>query len=77
MPEIIVKNPKIFSGKPVIKGTRIPVARVLALIGLEYSLKQMQKEIPDLASLTEKDIKDILSYYESQHGQKAITQTQA
>ena len=72
MPDIIEKNPKIFSGKPVIKGTRIPVARVLALIGLEYTLKQMKKELPDLSELTKEDVSDILSYYRDEiaHGQK-------
>lgn len=43
MPEIIQTNPKILGGKPVIKGTRIPVARVLALIGMGYTLIDLKK----------------------------------
>ena len=41
MTNIIETNPKILSGQPVIKGMRIPVARVLALIGMGNSLKDI------------------------------------
>ena len=64
MPEIIQTNPKILGGQPVIKGTRIPVARVLALIGMGYTLIDLKKELPDLAKLTKKDLAEILSYYQ-------------
>lgn len=64
MPDIIETNPKILGGQAVIRGTRIPVARVLALIGLGYTLAKMQKELPDLKKLTKKDLAIILSYYQ-------------
>ena len=64
MPEIMQTNPKILGGQPVIKGTRIPVARVLALIGMGYTLIDLKKELPDLAKLTKKDLTEILSYYQ-------------
>lgn len=63
MPDIIQINPKILGGKPVIKGTRIPVARVLALIGMGYTLADLKKELPDLIKLTKKDLVEMLSYY--------------
>lgn len=63
MPDIIQTNPKIMGGQPVIKGTRVPVARVLALIGMNYSLKDLKKEIPHLEHLTKKNIADLLDYY--------------
>lgn len=66
MPEIIQKNPKIMGGQPIIKGTRIPVARVLALIGMNYTLTKIKRELPDLQGLTKKDISNILSYYQTQ-----------
>ncbi len=66
MPDIIEKNPKILSGKPVIRGTRIPVSRVMALIGMNYTLVKMKRELPDLKELTKKDISNILSYYQNQ-----------
>jgi len=54
MPEIIQTNPKILGGQPVIKGTRVPVARVMALIAMNYTLKDLKKEIPHLDRLTKK-----------------------
>ena len=64
MPDIIETNPKILGGQPVIAGTRIPVARVLALIGMGYKLVDLKKELPDLSKLTKKDIKNIFSYHQ-------------
>lgn len=64
MPDIIQRNPKILSGQPAIRGTRIPVARVMALIGMGYTLNKMKRELPDLKMLTKKDIAEILSYYQ-------------
>lgn len=66
MLDIIEINPKILGGQPVIKGTRIPVARVLALIGMNYTLKDLKKEIPHLDRVTKKNIGDILDYYKHQ-----------
>lgn len=64
MPDIIQTNPKILGGQPVIRGTRIPVARVMALIGMGYTLYKIKKELPDLKKLTKKDIATLLSYYQ-------------
>jgi len=66
MPDIIQQNPKILGGQPVIKGTRVPVARVMALIAMNYSLKDLKKEIPHLDILTKKDLITILDYYKQQ-----------
>ncbi len=65
MPTIIESNPNVLGGKPVIRGTRIPVARILALLGMNYSLADMKKEFPQLSLLTKKDMVDILSFYQS------------
>lgn len=64
MPNIIEKNPKILNGQPTVKGTRIPVARVMALIGMGYTLSKLKNELPDLKLLTKKDIAELLSYYQ-------------
>lgn len=64
MPDIIESNPKVMGGQPVIKGTRIPVARVMALIGMGYTLPKLKKELPDLKKITKKDIASMLSYYQ-------------
>ena len=65
MPDIIEKNPKILGGQPVISGTRIPVARVLALIGMGYTLNKLKIELPDLDKITKKDLLNIFSYYKT------------
>ncbi len=41
MSDIIESNPNILGGKPIIKGTRIPVALIYELIGLKYSIDQI------------------------------------
>ena len=48
MSEIIESNPDILGGKPIIKGTRIPVALIYELIGLNYSIDQILKEYPHI-----------------------------
>lgn len=52
-------NPKIMLGKPVIRGTRIPVYLILELFAGGYSFKKILKAYP---SLTEKDLKAALWY---------------
>lgn len=65
MPDIIQTNPKILGGQPVIKGTRIPVARVVALHIQGYKIRDFKKDYPYI-NLTKQDIKDIFDYYSHQ-----------
>jgi len=65
MPDIIETNPKILGGQPVISGTRIPVARVVALYIQGYKLSDIKKELPDLSEFTKKDLSTIFSYYKA------------
>ena len=65
MPYIIQTNQNVLGGQPVIRGTRIPVSRLLALVGMEYTLAGIKKELPDLKTLKKKDLLDIFSYYET------------
>jgi len=55
MPDIIQSNPKVQGGQPVIRDTRITIARVLALIGMDYKLKDIKAELPQLKALNKKD----------------------
>lgn len=41
-------NPKVMLGKPVIKGTRIPVYVILRLLAEGYDDKKIKREYPDL-----------------------------
>ena len=48
MSDIVESNPEILGGKPIIKGTRILVALIYELIGLDYSIDQILEEYPHL-----------------------------
>ena len=65
MPEIIEKNPKILGGQPVVKGTRIPIARIVALYIQGYTLSDFKKDYPYL-DISKKDLLEIFSFYKSQ-----------
>lgn len=65
MPTIIEKNPKVLGGQPVIRGTRIPVARIVALHIQGYKLKDYKKDYPYL-KLSKDDLKAIYAYYLNQ-----------
>lgn len=55
----IVVDPKVMVGKPVIKGTRIPVHLVLNLIKHGYDAKRVCEAYP---SLTLEDVRAALDY---------------
>lgn len=44
----IVVDPAILAGKPVIRGTRVPVHLVLALLGSGLSREEILNEYPQL-----------------------------
>ena len=52
-------NPKILSGKPVIRGTRIPVELILDMLAEEVPTAEILKEYPNLAK---EDIRAALAY---------------
>jgi uncharacterized protein (DUF433 family) len=52
-------NPKILCGKPVVKGTRIPVYLVLELVAAGYTIEKIIKAYP---TLTKEDVKECLEY---------------
>jgi uncharacterized protein (DUF433 family) len=52
-------NPSILAGKPVIKGTRIPVYLILELLSAGYDFKKIINSYP---SLKERDIRAAIEY---------------
>lgn len=68
MPDIIEKNPKIMGGEAVIRGTRIPIARIVALHIQGYKIKDFKKDYPYL-KFTKKDLMEIYNYYLNQVAQ--------
>ncbi len=57
----IIVDPKILAGKPVIRGTRIPVYLVLNLLGNGYNFDKIIKAYP---VLTRQDIEAAIKYSE-------------
>ena len=57
--ERIVIDEKILGGKPVIKGTRIPVYLIVEMVANGLSIKEILKECPELS---EEDVKAALRY---------------
>jgi len=55
----IIQDPEIMVGKPVIKGTRIPVERVIAHLANEPDLADLFAAYPEL---TLEDVKASLEY---------------
>jgi len=57
--ERVVVDPKVLRGKPVIKGTRIPVYLILELLAAGMSIKDILREYPELR---EEDVRAALDY---------------
>ncbi len=55
----IVVDPKILTGKPIIRGTRISVELVIELLAAGWSHEQILASYPHL---TEEDIRACLAY---------------
>lgn len=45
----ITSDPKIMTGKLVIAGTRVPIARILFLLKEGYTVEAIQEEYPHVA----------------------------
>lgn len=57
--ERIVQDPAIMAGKPVVRGTRIPVEVVLASLEREFDLGELFAAYP---RLTIEDVKAVLAF---------------
>jgi len=55
----IISDPNILRGKPVIKGTRIPVELILKKLGEGMSIEELLEAYPNL---TREDILAAISY---------------
>jgi uncharacterized protein (DUF433 family) len=58
-PDRIVVDPRIMVGKPVVRGTRVPVSLILNLIAHGYSFQRIVEEYP---VLTDADIRAAILY---------------
>jgi len=55
----ITQDAKVMAGKPVVRGTRIPVERILAHLAHSPDLADLMAAYPEL---TEEDVKACLAY---------------
>ncbi|MEX0714534.1 MAG: DUF433 domain-containing protein [Pirellulales bacterium] len=55
----IIIDPKVLTGKPIVKGTRLSVEFILELLGERWTHEQILKSYPQL---TEEDIWAVLQY---------------
>ena len=58
----VVIDPRVLTGKPIIKGTRIPVELILKKLGHKIDMKEILADFP---RLKEEDIKAAILYAES------------
>jgi uncharacterized protein (DUF433 family) len=63
----IIQDPEIMVGKPVVKGTRIPVERVIAHLAHNPDLGDLFAAYPEL---TLEDVKACLAYAHAALGRK-------
>lgn len=52
MRKFIVSNPEILGGTPVIKGTRIPITRILFLLKDGYTVEAIHQDYPHVDQKT-------------------------
>ncbi|KKS38695.1 MAG: hypothetical protein A3G49_01015 [Candidatus Sungbacteria bacterium RIFCSPLOWO2_12_FULL_41_11] len=60
--ERIEINPRILAGKPVIKGTRIPVALILNLLAKGYTIERILHAYPNITII---DVRAAIRYSEA------------
>ncbi|HEX7746060.1 MAG TPA: DUF433 domain-containing protein [Micromonosporaceae bacterium] len=57
--ERITVDPAVMSGMPCIRGLRIPVATVLAMLGDGMTVQEIMADLPDV---TREDVAEVLRY---------------
>ncbi len=58
----IITDPQILAGKPIIRGTRIPVELILKKLGQNINVQEILEDFP---RLTSEDVKAAILYAES------------
>ncbi len=73
MKKYLVSDPNILSGKPVIAGTRIPIASILTLLKEGYTLQAIHKQYPHVPLATiEGAINELVAHLDKDHATKIL-----
>jgi uncharacterized protein (DUF433 family) len=59
LPKLIVRDPAICGGEPVLKGTRVTLRTVLASLADGDSIDQIVKSFP---TVTEQQVKEVIAF---------------
>jgi len=57
--ERITVDPRVMVGKPVVRGTRVPVALILKMLGQGIPVEEILREYP---RLEEADVRAVMAY---------------
>lgn len=72
-PDRIVNDPAILAGKPVVRGTRIPISLILNLLAHGYSAANIGEDYPELA---DDDIRAAIQYAARRMDREEVRQLQ-
>lgn len=74
MKSYIISDPEILGGKPVIKGTRIPVARVVHLLKEGYTVDNIADQYPHVSvSILNKVIDELIERLDNKSNASQIS----
>lgn len=59
--DIIISNPEILGGKPVFKGTRVPVSNLIEYIESGFTVNDFLEGFPTVKKIQVKQVLDLLS----------------
>lgn len=77
MKSYIVSDPKILGGTPVIKGTRIPVSRIIFLLKEGYTVDAINQDYPHVSvDILEAVIDEVAKMIDSSRNDQKVSKIQ-
>ncbi|OGE14258.1 hypothetical protein A3G14_04435 [Candidatus Curtissbacteria bacterium RIFCSPLOWO2_12_FULL_38_9] len=77
MKSYITSDPKILGGTPVIKGTRIPVSRIIFLLKEGYTVDAIHQDYPHVSvGLLETVIDEVANMIDSSRNDQKVSKVQ-
>lgn len=77
MKSYIVSDPKILGGMPVIKGTRIPISRIIFLLKEGYTIEAIHQDYPHVSvKVLDKVIDQVANMVDSSRDDSKVSKIQ-